>query len=444
MCSFSKALKRILGIIDEPKRFSRFVVLVIGIALFVRLSVFVCFWSNWEWHNGAPPDQWNELAINLVDHHAFGYFSAPNDSTVMRGPIFPFIEVPLYLLFGRNYLGWSVSLLFFDTFTCFLLMITARNLWGNRTALLAGLYYALNLPISYYTAKINQVTTILPMVVIWLYLFCLWEKVYFRKWLPWALGLLSGLMLLNKTVYLPVPIVCSAVLLWMKRAEIHKAANLMPIFIYLVVTLGVVAPWTYRNYIVTGGNIIPVQAYFWQPFVQDVLFYEFEAERGHNQADGAVLKYVLNRQDEILVSYGVSANPLAGGRAKWDVQCERAFARASVVWIKENPVMILKMKVANLWQYWVRAENWRKTRLFIAMQTVYLGAAIFGAILLFKYGQLKQMKYGLVLIVVLWAEYCLVFAYGRYSLDLVPILGLIFGLGVDRWAKQAQLKTHLL
>ena len=103
-------------------------------------------------------------------------------------------------------------------------------------------------------------------------------------------------------------------------------------------------------------------------------------------------------------------------------------------WIKENPTKILKAKVANIWQFWVRAENWRKTRLFIAMQTVYLGAAVFGGVLMLRFGKIERLKFGLLLVLILWLEHCPVWAYGRLSLDLVPILGLLLGLGVDSWA----------
>ena len=34
---------------------------------------------------------------------------------------------------------------------------------------------------------------------------------------------------------------------------------MLPIAIYFFVSLAVVAPWTYRNYVVTKGSIVPVQ-----------------------------------------------------------------------------------------------------------------------------------------------------------------------------------------
>ena len=422
------------------RRFRYHLLLVVGIASLIRFGILALLWSSWDWRQGIISDQWNELAINLVDHGVFAFFSAPDNPTIMRGPVFPFMEVPLYLLFGTNYAPWAIALLILDTITCMLLVLAVRSLWGDRPALLAGLFYSVNLPIIYYTAKISQVTSIMPFIVIWFYLLCLWERAYFSRWLLWLLGLVSGLMILNKTVYLPVPFVCAAVLLWIKRAEIRKIGHLIPLAIYLVTSVAVVAPWTYRNYVVTNGTIVPVQNMFWELVVQDVLYHDLDAAGGRNRPEGELLQYFMEKEAAITTADGLSPTPPAGHRAAWESQREKAFAKTAIKWIKEDPVKIVKIKAANLWHYWARAENWRKTQIFIVMQTVYLGAAIIGLVLLFRYRQLARVKFALILIMILWAEHSPVLGWGRFSLDLVPMLGAIFALGLDTWARHTSFR----
>ena len=97
----------------------------------------------------------------------------------MRGPLFPIFEVPLYLIFGENYVGWVITLLLLDLFSCVLLVVTVRNLWGQRASLFAVLY-AVSLALIYYTCKIMQVTSIIPFVVTWLYLITVWEGHLFQ------------------------------------------------------------------------------------------------------------------------------------------------------------------------------------------------------------------------------------------------------------------------
>jgi hypothetical protein len=106
--------------------------------------------------------------------------------------------------------------------------------------------------------------------------------------------------------------------------------------------------------------------------------------------------------------------------------------------VTKHPLKVIRIKVANLWNFWLRAENWQKTRLLILMQSFYLFWVLLGLALLLRNGQISRVKYGLIMIGALWAEHCLVFAWGRFSLDLVPVLGLICGLGIASFTAQAQ------
>jgi 4-amino-4-deoxy-L-arabinose transferase-like glycosyltransferase len=435
-CSNDDQMNQIIQLLEEPRHFRRNVVIVVGIALLVRFALAAAFWHSWVWHYNIIEDDWNKLAINIVDHGTFGF--SPGQSTVARGPIFPLIEIPLYLVFGQNYAGWCISLLLLDTFTCYLIIILFRKPWGNLPALLAGLYNAVNLPIIYYTAKIEQLTSMLPLLVLFVYLFSSWENTYSSRWRPWILGLVSGVMILNKTVYLPMPIACSALLIWSKWRDVKHIPKLGPIVLYLLVTAAVVAPWTVRNYIVTGGRLVPVQNMFWELFVQDVLYYDLDKNVGLDRTDGATLQYFIQQERQMLIANGVSPDfPEGTSRAAWEMARERAFRTVCLGWIEHDPGKILRVKMHNLWNFWVRAEDWHKTRLLILMQGPFLGAVIVSlAILLYK-RRLLQVKYGLIIISALWAEHIPVFAWGRFSLDLVPILGLICGLGVKAWSVQS-------
>ncbi len=421
-------MSQIRTILEEPRRFRLNMVIVLGIALLVRLAVAGAFWHSWGWHHNEIPDSWNKLAINLVDSGTFGF--DPGQSTITRGPVFPLLEVPLYLAFGERYSGWCISLLLLDTLTCFLVIILFRKLWGSLPALLAGLFYAVNLPVVYYTAKISQVTSIVPFVVLCMYLFSSWEYDYSCRWRPWVLGLVSGLMILDKTVYLPIPIACSALLVWSKRHELKLGARLLPVAIYLVVAAAVVAPWTVRNYVLTGGRLVPVQNMFWELNVQDVLYYKLSQAGGLDRPEGVTLDYFFEQERPMQLSSGVSPDfPKYMSRAKWEYARDQAFRTVYLKWLRQDPGTILHVKAENLWNFWVRAENWQKTRLLILMQVPFLGVVLASLVILFHNGQLHRVKFGLVIVLALWAEHCPVFAWGRFSLDLVPILGLIFGLG---------------
>jgi 4-amino-4-deoxy-L-arabinose transferase-like glycosyltransferase len=426
---------------DKSEQFFRFTVLITGIAFITRLAVLLLFWYSWIWQSGNIHDDWNKLAINLVESGTYGF--SPNESTVKRGPIFPLIEIPLYLLFGENYAAWSIGLLLFDSSTCLLLILFSRRLWGCRTALLAGFFYAIHLAVIYYVAQIEQFTTVLPLVFLWFYLFSFWDLKSSTKWLPWALGVVSGLLILNKAVYLPAPFVSSFAIIWFKRRETRAKKLIVPILIYLVVTVVMVAPWTYRNYNISRGKFIPVQSMFWSAFWQDILFYELNETKGLNRPAGETRQHILTTHSELFKN---SENQYSGdlkGPQK-ELYEEKVFAKTTLKWICKNPSKTIKIKLNNVWEFWIGAENLNKTLLMLSMQIFYLGAAFVGFCLLLRYHQIHRIRFGLLLILLVWGEYFIVFAWGRYSLDFVPILGIIFGLGIDTWMKQAQLKEKVI
>jgi 4-amino-4-deoxy-L-arabinose transferase-like glycosyltransferase len=418
---------------DEPRLFGRFAATIVALALVTRLGMLLCFWPAWVWHTGDVHDHWNKLAINWVTHGTFGF--KPYEPTIQRGPVFPLVEVPLYLLFGENYAAWSITLLLFDTGTCLLLVLLARQLWGNRAALLAGLFYAVHLPIIYYTANIEQFTSAVPLVVLWFYLFSSWDLGSPKKWIPWALGFVSGVLMLNKTVYLPVTLASLVMIVWLKRQKPQFRTIRRQASIVLCTAALVVAPWTYRNYVVTEGALVPVQALFWQLVWQRYVFSDLDATEGMYRSDGRSLQYILRRRallfDRVKDTSGVK---LSG--PKRELEEERVFRDQVLEWFRSKPTQFLKNVTSNIWGFWVGAENLRKTLLMLSMQVVFLGAALLGFGLTVRYRQLLKIRFGLILVLTLWAEYSLVLGWGRFSLDTVPILAVVFGTGIDEWMKQ--------
>jgi len=418
---------------NDARLFDRFAVVIVLLALIVRFGVLLYFWPTWLWHTGAVHDDWNKLAINWVTHDTFGF--KPDEPTIQRGPVFPLLEIPLYLLFGEDYAAWSIALLLFDTGTCLLLVLLARQLWGNRAALLAGLFYAVHLPMIYLSAKIEQFTSALPLVFLWFYLFSSWDLGSPKKWIPWALGLVSGVLMLNKTVYLPVTLVSLVAIVWWKRKEPQFKTILRQASIALLTAALVVAPWTYRNYVVTEGALVPVQGLFWELVWEKYVLSDLDAAEGADRPDGRSLQYKLSRRAELLDRVEDTPGVKLTGPKK-ELYDERVFRDQVLEWFKSKPTHFLKNVTSNIWGFWAGAENLRKTLPLLSMQMVFLGAALLGLGLTIKYGQLSKIRFGLLLVVTLWAEYSLVIAWGRYSLDTVPVLAVVFGAGIDAWMKR--------
>jgi hypothetical protein len=301
--------------------------------------------------------------------------------------------------------------------------------------LLAGLFYSVHLPIIYYIARIEQFTIALPLVFLWFYLFSSWDLGCSKKWTPLALGLVSGVLMLNKTVYLPVTVASLLVMVWLKRKAPQFKTILRQASIVLLTAALVVAPWTYRNYVVTQGALVPVQGLFWELVWQRYVLSDLNAKEGAYRPDGRTLQYFLSRRAELFdrVENTSAVKPTGPKR---DLYEERVFRDQVLEWFRSKPTQFFKNVTSNIWGFWIGAENARKTRLMLSMQVVFLGAAVLGLGLTIKYRRFVKIRFGLLLVLTLWAEYSLVLGWGRFSLDTVPVLAVVFGTGIDGWMKR--------
>jgi 4-amino-4-deoxy-L-arabinose transferase-like glycosyltransferase len=418
---------------DDPRCFLRSACVVVAVALATRFAVLAAFWSTWIWQTGHVHDDWNTLAINWIAYGTFGF--APGQPTTKRGPIFPLMEIPLYLLFGENYAVWSMALLLFDAGTSLLLVLLGRRLWGSRAALFAGLFHAVHLPLVYYSAQIEQFTSVLPLVFVWFYLISAWDLRASSKPHYVACGVVSGILILSKTVYLPIVVGSGILLIWRRMNQSGSKTLLRQVALMLLVTALVVAPWTYRNYVVTEGKFIPVQSLFWSVVWQKFVITELDAREGWDRPPGRTLEVLLAAQKDLARKGSGDQDVEKLREPQRELYYESAYRRQALEWIREDPAAYGRNVLSNMWHFWVRAENLNKTLLMALIQAPFLGAALIGLWFTVKYRLIHQVRFGLVLILILWAEHSLVFAWGRFSLDTVPVLAFVFGVGIDAWLR---------
>jgi len=432
---FKNALQSCAAYLDRPDVFRQNVLVVLGIAIVLRLAILGLFWSDWTWQSGHVHDNWDKLAVNLVESGTFGF--EPDKPTVIRAPLFPLFEIPIYQLFGLDYRLWSLTLLAFDVLVCAMLILLGRRAWGQRAALLAGLFYAIHLALIYYTARIEQFVVSLPLVFLWLYFYTRIEKRPRAKWLAFSLGLVCGLLMINKSVYLPAPFLAAGALIWARRTKISLRTRVSNAAIVLVTAAAIVAPWTVRNYVVTGGRIIPVQSLLAYQFFLDVQWDELDAQEGTHRPDFSHWNKIYTRQMSFIAENEKLSHPNLTGVQR-ELMEEDICREMLLPWIKNHPAQLISKSIKNMWQFWFGAENFRKTSLFYLLQFFYLGLSLFGTYHLFKNRGLSNLGIGVLLILALWAEHSLVYAMGRHSMDLIPILALLFGLGTDVWLRRLQ------
>jgi hypothetical protein len=145
-----------------------------------------------------------------------------------------------------------------------------------------------------------------------------------------------------------------------------------------------------------------------------------------------MIAYLDSRREDLVEKRG-GPPPAGWPAARKELYREDLFKAAWLEWLPGHLGTYATGVLKNAWQFWWGAENRAKTLLFLALQAVPLAAAAAALAALVRLRLLGTVWCALLAIALLWSQYALVLAMGRYSLDLVPALGVIFGVGADAW-----------
>jgi 4-amino-4-deoxy-L-arabinose transferase-like glycosyltransferase len=228
--------------------------LLFCLALLVRVLYNVTVASAYypEYDSAA----YQSIAFNIIDEHCFCLH--PYITTVYRPPLWPWLIAGLSLIFGRADIYDRLFLCCLGAGTCVLIYLFARELFGRRIGLIAGLmaciYPALYLYDGWlYTESLyNFLLTAICYCVLRIQRDSGQRK---RLWLLCALLLaLLALTRPNGILVLALVIGWTLVLTW--RKILHSRALIHMVFAALVVAL-LLVPWTMRNYLV-AHSFVPV------------------------------------------------------------------------------------------------------------------------------------------------------------------------------------------
>ena len=217
------------------------------------------------------------IARNLINRHCYCIFST--HVTVARAPLWPWIMAGIYLIFGQNNFYARLFYCLLGSGTCVFVYYFARDLFGRRTGLLAGVLASVYVGLFLYDGWLYTES---------LYTFCvtgatyalyraqtagrheaahntsaaLWQRLgdALRLW-RWELlcGLLIGAASLtrpNGLALLGVSAVCAAIIVVARRRSLRGAVS--SVVLITLLTVALVAPWTARNYAVSRA-FVPVE-----------------------------------------------------------------------------------------------------------------------------------------------------------------------------------------
>jgi 4-amino-4-deoxy-L-arabinose transferase-like glycosyltransferase len=369
---------------------------------------------------------YEKIALHILQERCFCL--TPYMPTIGRAPLWPATIAAIYALFGAQNFFVRLFLCAIGAGTCVLVYLWAREIFGRRTAIMAGIMASFYPGLFLYDGWLYSES---------LYTFCLLAfsytlyRVQKTAGRPWMLlsGILLGLVSLIRPNGL---IVLGLVILW---AVIGAKARIIPwrtafesIVVIAALTLGIVFPWTVRNFTVSHGQFIPVAT-----------------------GDGIVLLGAYN--DMVLADTpfkGIWIRPsLASPRlfhtyaacaATCEVQRDRAYEQQAAQWTQSHShtlPYLLGLHMQNMWtpatpeaDLPVNQFPERPLSKLVAGMVTYLSIPIFllaAAGLLLTWQQWRNLLF-LYLLIALTIGQCLSF-YGssRFRAPIEPILVLLAG-----------------
>jgi hypothetical protein len=305
---------------------------------------------------------------------------------VSRGPVYPVV-----LAVAGSPLAAKCLQALLDTVTVWLVFLLSGRNW-KAAALWAVYPFAI-----WRVAFINKEVVLAFLLAAYVGV----QVLAFRARKPWlwlAAGGLLAVVNLCKPTFLAWPVVVLA-LAYLHRVPLSRVAILITGMII------VVAPWTWRNYLVTHGAFVPVAT-----------------ERG------GITTFIGNYQPTL----GLWEGP---GKEKWmlavdqiksdhpgasEVELDRVFYRAAWDQAVRNPVLAAELVVRKCGRFWFLSAARREQVASVGIQFVYLALLAIGLWRARPWGFETVLMIALVAYVML--THALSYADMRFSLPVMPLV----------------------
>ncbi len=385
------------------------------------------------------------IGFNLLKEHCFCLH--PYYSTVYRAPLWPFIIAGISIIFGPSDYFARLFLCLVGSGTCVLIYLYARDLFGWRIGVLAGVVAAVYPELYIYDGWLYTESLYTFLLFALCYAVYRIQRPSQRKWRLWiTCGILLGLLSLtrpNGILVLGLFIVWALVMVWQKFLSWRPTVRGVLAMALIAVVL--IAPWTVRNYLVSH-TFIPVAT-----------------------GDGTVLLGAYN--DEILTTPGYKGSWIDPLRSRPDVaklfpvytpyKCtppcevarEAAYKDAAIQWIQGHiSIMphLLKLHFLNIWQPATheadlptdRFPDQKSSQFVLAMMNtfpipIFILAALGLALTLWRWRELLFIYFILVLTI----AQCLIY-YGspRFRAPIEPML-ILLAAGTIWWLTHREMGT---
>ena len=354
-------------------------------------------------------DNFGVIAKNLL--HGHGFIIEPGSApTILRGPLYPLFLVFTYSVFGENLFVVQFMQSLFGALTCFIIYLIAKNIFDKKTAVISALIFTFYPLFIWYTARIwteTLLTFLLSILVLSLVKFMKAPSNIKALWLGITLGIIN----LCKSVLLLFPIFLLFVFLVLSRHK--KKAVLLNICLIVISMSLVIAPWTYRNYRVSG-RFIPVQIFGVHILAGDINIeraiglkeHRMPSPKEYGEAYNDIIRSVESKT-------GKKLDPVEQEAVIRDYLFHKYLS---------SPAFFIKKVAIQSVQFWYLGGDKLRCILFAIMQLTLLIPCLFGIVYAVKRG---FFILPLILIIIYFMiVHAVSFGAARYSVPIMPYVGI--------------------
>jgi 4-amino-4-deoxy-L-arabinose transferase-like glycosyltransferase len=401
--------------------------IVAGIALFAALTmVLFAFRAQGLVKNAGDPYDYGKIAHGFVEH---GFTKLTRRAAML----YPHVLWVIYGLGGNDFVVQMIHVLL-HIGTCCLTFIIGRHLFNTRTGLIAGIIIALHPMPLRYVADLHTETllTFLCMLTVWCAI-----RFYDRPSVPNGilLGAVGMVGAIAKGVLLPFLLVYGAVWVWRGFRRPPGSAGPNPIFGVLAmgVTMAViVAPWTYRNYEVSGGKFVLITPGMPDAFLRGYIFTRVEFATlqkppytdAENESNNLFKR--IARENGTVWELDEVADDVNNGKVM----------KRTII---EHPFDTVRKVAVGLFTFWYEMTSLKNSLIPAVLAIVGWALAFVGLKRAHAEGRPAWLIW--LPIVVLNAFVALLVPLGRYSIPILPCLAILSAFGVDTLLERRAAKT---
>lgn len=407
--------------VSSPAR-HRDALLVLAVSLFVSLvAVFVVFPSQTLVANQPDPYEFSALGKAIARGEGFH-----GQMLGRRAPLYPLTLGVIYFVFGEHEVLVQVFQCLLLAGICLLVRdIAIRVYQSPRAGLLAGLACAVHPSFLRYVPDFH-----LEVLLTFLVTSMVWASVRFRERSTYAraavFGVITGLTCLTKAVMLLYPAVFALFWAWEHRAELRAPVGklfrlALPLALVFVAMVATIAPWTARNYHVSG-KVVPISTGVSDAFLRGLVFTKTEyitlqqpPYTGAEQEVNAWFRQLLAAEGKVW-----EEDPLVD---------EAVLSKEMKRRLKAEPLAAVKKGLIGIFAFWYEMTSLKTS---LAAGLMALVAWLLAAAGMPRAGREGRPQW-LLFAPVLYLNFFLaaLLALGRYSVPVLPTLVVASAFGVD-------------